>query len=151
MKFLKRHPFVFAILLLIGTPAGLNYSGFCMSQGRWLSDEEKIRLAIKSLIQQDTVLIETPEKGTQQFKAVKYTEVDQFLNKNPNCCKTEIRVGDDFVPRNYFTAIAGKHADNIRIEYIANYLDQDNKIQSQKVKIVPLISNCGKVRFGMWH
>lgn len=46
LNWVKRHWILSLFLLFGGVPAGLNYSGYCMEQNRWLSDKEKIKLMI---------------------------------------------------------------------------------------------------------
>lgn len=150
-SWIKKHPILLAFLLLGGSVGGLNLSGFCIPEGRWLSDEEKIRAAVDSLIIRQDVAINTPDKGTQIYKVIPYENIDSFLDKNPVCCSVGIKRGDDFIPQTFYTRITGKHAENIRIEYVAQYLDETGVMHTKKSVTTPLISNCGKVRFGMWH
>jgi hypothetical protein len=55
----------------------LNFSGFCYSQARWLSDADLIRHAIQYNLQKQ------PKKGDG---IVEYDSVETFLDRNRNCC-----------------------------------------------------------------
>lgn len=53
MTWMKQHKMMVILLVLMLTiivPASLNYSGMCIPEGRWLSDEERIRLATEAVI-----------------------------------------------------------------------------------------------------
>ncbi len=73
---------VFALML----PAGLNYSGMCLAEGGWLSDEERIDIAIQRIISQKKVWISDGAAGSQEYDFVPYASVKEFKKKNPNCC-----------------------------------------------------------------
>ena len=52
LGWMKRHKILtglLALLLIPVTLGGLNYSGMCIPEGRWLSDEEKIRVAASAV------------------------------------------------------------------------------------------------------
>lgn len=51
-NWIAKHPIkiiVLGVLIALVSLASLNYSGFCIPQGRWLTDEEKIRLAASAV------------------------------------------------------------------------------------------------------
>ena len=72
-SWVKKHPILLAFLLLGGSVGGLNYSGFCIPEGRWLSDEEFLFEAIKNRSQKMNL--------PQSEAAIK-----DFLNQTPQCC-----------------------------------------------------------------
>jgi hypothetical protein len=71
LNWIKRHWILSLFLLVGGVPAGLNYSGFCWEQKRWLSDEEFL-LAMLGYTEGDTV-------GNEERK--------KRLKDNPSCCR----------------------------------------------------------------
>src|SRR4051812_9836279 len=94
INFLKKHPIKLILLALllvfVVTPASLNYSGFCMVQGRWLSDEEKIKLAVQAVNNRGPNRSYFKDKDADKygnndaFKYNKYLDYDDFLKRNPN-------------------------------------------------------------------
>ncbi|MEZ5691988.1 MAG: hypothetical protein R3D71_10055 [Rickettsiales bacterium] len=71
LYWIGRH-WILSLFLLIGSvSSGLNYSGFCIEQGRWLSDEEFL-LAMLGYTEGDTIRNEERKK---------------FLRENPECCR----------------------------------------------------------------
>lgn len=79
MKILRLRNIFALLLLLIIVPSGLNYSGFCMSERRWLSDEEMIRSHLKT------------------FDSIGSLEtVDEFLERNPECCRFSGALGQNW-------------------------------------------------------
>ncbi len=73
LNWIKRHWILSLFLLVGGVPAGLNYSGFCIEQGRWLSDEEFL-LAMLGYTEGDTIRNEERKK---------------HLKEHPECCVFE--------------------------------------------------------------
>ena len=143
MKFLKRHPVVFALLLLIGTPAGLNYSGFCMAEGRWLSEEEKIRLVADYHNNRQTLPI-----GAENFVQRKYQNVDEFLKQNPDCCKVNPGGPYDLPPPSFLDRVTGFNSgDAVETEFIAFYYDAGNNLKSHQLKYHNSLTNCGKIKY----
>jgi hypothetical protein len=70
------------ILVVLGgvlaTIEYLNFSGFCYSQMRWLSDADLIRHAIQYNLQR---------APTKEAGDTRYDSVEAFLDRNQNCCK----------------------------------------------------------------
>ena len=66
------------------------YRGVCDREGRILSDEEKIRVAVEYINNHYDIIYDDPETHkTLSLDAIPYASVDEFLEKNPNCCKIE--------------------------------------------------------------
>jgi hypothetical protein len=87
---IRRHP-ILTLMLILLLPlmlrGGLNYSGFCWAEKRWLSDEERIDAAIEHLINRDEMYLEGAIAGEKVYKVVPYTTIEDFKEKNPNCCE----------------------------------------------------------------
>jgi len=89
MVFLNKHKTVSLVLLLfifISVYFGLNYSGMCISQMRWLSNEEKIMSVIEEINSRGNIRIEENGKYVDMRK-VPYKDTESFLENNPECCK----------------------------------------------------------------
>lgn len=94
----SRKRYITLLLLLIFTP--LNLAGYCYSQKRFYSDEELLRKTIKhSLRNYDLTIERWKEEGDRNINSLKalprgaelisYSSVDDFIQKNPNCCSIE--------------------------------------------------------------
>jgi len=69
----KQHWVIYILLLLLAigsVPAGLNYSGFCWEQKRWLSDEEFLLAML----------------GYEEGDTIRNEERKTFLREHPDCC-----------------------------------------------------------------
>src|SRR5260370_20421831 len=72
---------VVAFLGAIGMVECLNFTGFCYPQGRYLSDQELIDIAIKSRLQY---------QGAENPEANKiYRSAEDFRSQNPGCCAVD--------------------------------------------------------------
>jgi hypothetical protein len=132
-------------LLLLTVPAGLNYSGFCWDQKRWLSDEEYIKNAA-SLIQKVGPSYNSIEYTRQLFPSEKegwlleYTvydpekwhinpdgssylkekerkrDVQEFFSHYPNCCRIVDRDTEQFIrPPSFWEKIYGYRAAIVQV------------------------------------
>jgi hypothetical protein len=86
LGWVKRHKVLTAAALLLIAPAVLNYSGMCIPEGRWLSDEERIDIAIKQIIAPKEVFLMRGVAGPREYEVVPYGSVKDFRQKNPDCC-----------------------------------------------------------------
>ena len=79
-----RHSVLLFVVVVLGVPSTLNYSGFCISKGKWLSDDELIRQQITELNRhsyiQDSVHF-------PNMPRIRYASVEEFISENPDCCK----------------------------------------------------------------
>ena len=93
------------ITALIALNMGLNYSGFCKAEMRWLKDEEFIQIAMRESFDSygsfptRRMKVEF-EKGRYQHQIVRdviqYENFHDFQERNPDCC--EVTDGKGFVP-----------------------------------------------------
>ncbi len=148
---IKKHFLLVLILLLGGIPASLNYSGFCISQGRYLSDEEKIRIVIISGNSQDTIPVEIEKEGhkhwQENYKQIKYKDVNEFFDKNPDCCKVNGGGPYDLGAPSFFDRITGYDSgDVVTINARANYIDENGNKQSIMLKSDSVLTNCGQMK-----
>jgi hypothetical protein len=154
LQWLRKHWILSLFLLLGGVPAGLNYSGFCWAEKRWLNDEEMIRGAIAELLRYDTTTIEFPIVGYQVVKLIKENSVEEFLNNNPNCCF--VSNGKDTV---FMAAIPhttdgimlppldskflGQYRNSVAIYYNQSYLDLEKNLKTRQKMYFVSMANCG--------
>ena len=145
LKFLKTHCILTAFLLCVGLPASMNYSGFCFAEGRYLSDEERIRLYLE-LSMRNTYRYQ--ERGSiKDYEYIKYSSVDEFLEKNPDCCGVNIKKGYDLAPPRFLDRITGFNSGKIiSIEFPAYKLSNNGKKKLVKDEFYHYQMNCGKAQ-----
>lgn len=109
--------------------AGLNYSGLCLNEMRYLSDQEKISRLINSQIEPS------------------YT--GEFIKKNTNCCEaieqspiTLISYGDQY-SASFENRILGINKKIIHLKYRSQIETNNNHTQSVIQNQYYPITNCG--------
>lgn len=108
----------------------LNLSGFCFSQLRYLSDEQKIRMAIERLtsvnpspeLRPRTRGVVLSDKKYSHYRQVlrTYDSVEDFMQKNPNCCALvpkQESFSEDFIYPTFWDKITGAYNYGIRYRY----------------------------------
>ncbi|HTK83992.1 MAG TPA: hypothetical protein VL625_02805 [Patescibacteria group bacterium] len=139
---------VVAVILgcLIIPPAALNYGGYCFSQGRFLSDEEKIRHVVNYINGQAKVPIQI-WSAPEYFENIRYKDEDDFLRQNPNCCAVTFKIpSGDFSPTHKTPErLFGIYGGNVSVKYTAHYRDKSGEQKSAPVQWFVPINNCGYV------
>ncbi|MFN6513358.1 MAG: hypothetical protein RMY29_002500 [Nostoc sp. CreGUA01] len=76
---------VLAIFIFIGIPItilgifySLNYSGFCFAKMRYLSDEEKLRIAFNYCNKEDKLPVDVGGK-IKYYEHIKYASFDEYI------------------------------------------------------------------------
>jgi hypothetical protein len=109
-------------LVMIGT---LNYSGMCMSEGRWLSDEERIKLEIERIVGRKKEYISELHKNNDGYSygghhdVIPYKSVEEFKKINPDCCSIRKKPTQSFAE--FFGRMLG--ADSGKM-VVVNYLQR---------------------------
>jgi hypothetical protein len=140
----------------------LNYLGFCFEKCKFLSDEEKINVAIKvvmgdrhSIKREDGADYIVPAynmpylKTEENSKGIYYSrdeeDMKNFKLENPNCCSlskylytTEVRGNRNDI--SFRTRIRGLVSDIITVKFKYKDINGEEKEGS---RLIP-ISNCGK-------
>jgi hypothetical protein len=124
-------------LLLLSTPAisyfGLNYSGFCFDEMRYLSQEDKVRAVFDDLNNQ---------KEIRKIKHIKYKSFDEYLKENPDCCVVNPSYTDLPAPSLINRLFGYYSGDYVRIKYKMRYLDTNGKLKIQELVDDSLLGNC---------
>lgn len=142
---LLRGAMLLAVLFIIPS---LNYSGFCWSKMRYLSDEEKFRMIFDRLSKRDTLPIETEDRGTQYYEQIKYESFEDYMEKNPDCCAIDPGGPYDLPPDKFIDRITGlNNGEVIVMNYIVRYFDENGEVKSQKRELVTVLQNCGGSTF----
>ncbi|NEQ40081.1 MAG: hypothetical protein F6K40_29120 [Okeania sp. SIO3I5] len=135
----------FALFMLY---AGLNYSGFCFAQMRYLSDEDKFRKVFERGNQQDTVFVnkgQNYENGGQRYERIKYESFEQFMESNPDCCT--VRPSGI---ASLWLRITGIHSGEVTVmNYPVYYLDENGERKSRESKRGIILQNCGQLWYIM--
>lgn len=150
INYLKNHPIKFVVYIAVLIPvlmfityASLNYSGYCIAERRYFSDEEKIRLTVEYVNSRDGVHIDSSLSGHP--KRIKYANADEFMKLNKECCSIGPRGGDGYRYPNFGRRIYGSISDTIVLDYLAKYVDEGGVERSKLVTEQWSISNCGRV------
>lgn len=134
--------------------ARMNYQGYCIAQGRQLTDEEKLRVAIAYELKQYPPAVDyhkpPPEKQNvaagyflKPINPIYYRDVDEFLAVNPGCCQLKLKRSVDQPVLLFRERASGAVTSFARITYKVRFLDKDNNAQAIEHTTYPALSNCG--------
>ena len=137
---------VFIISVALFLCGALISSGFCMRKMRYLSSEERIRLAFDSINSATRLRVKILGKGFEYREFIKYQSFDKYLKNNPDCCAVNPPGGSgDLPPPSVFASMFGYHSGKfVRINYKVRYLDDNGKQRFQRIKVDQAQRNCGE-------
>jgi hypothetical protein len=99
--------------ILVGFVAwqGLNHTGFCYRQARFLSDAELIRIAVEDQL---------PSRGPEA--TIRYRSVDELMRANPNCCQVfrygrEATFSREWIDKPVIKRTLGLYSVGVRVWY----------------------------------
>jgi len=146
-----------AIFIFIGFPLtilsifySLNYSGFCFPKMRYLSDEEKLKIAFNYNNREDKLFVHGGGIA-KSYEHIKYASFDEYIKENPDCCS--INYGEpykiarsSFIPESSFLdRISGLgFRDLTVINFKVRYLDENGNQRVQEVRLGNTLRNCGR-------
>ncbi|MEZ0261054.1 MAG: hypothetical protein ACAH80_08590 [Alphaproteobacteria bacterium] len=141
---------VFVVASLFGAGlylGGLNYSGVCLANMSKLSEADMINIAVTSINSHDTLNIQTPDGVYRVFKQINYTNTEEFLRDNPNCCSVTIgvRKGDDVAAPGIMTRLLGFYRGDVNMNYTAKYLDDSGTPRTTAIASRVTMTNCGVI------
>ncbi len=158
---IKNNSIKFVLVSLLTIILGLNYSGFCFKQFRFLSDKEKIKIAVTDILtgypKRGYVHDQLNTKnGVPQWNtinawpenAIPYRNIDEFFEVNSSCCQVTtnyISIGGDGDTVGCLNRLTGFKSSVIGIRYLLQYRENDGTVQSKLIEIFPGISNCGEL------
>jgi len=149
---------LFQSLLFIGIPLaglmayfGLNYSGFCFAQMRYLTDEEKIRLVFEGQNSRDRLPIDNspyPEYSPLQYpKHIKYKSFDEYIALYPECCSVNPGGPYEVPPAEFLDRIFGYDSRDIVVtKFQVRYLDENGSLKTAETRLDNYLENCGQPR-----
>jgi|GEM_PF-7046603 len=132
------------LVLTIAVPSGINYSGYCLRQNRFVTAEEKIHEAVKRIHRWTNRKKYWLING-EQIELISYDSAETILDANPDCCGYK-KIGRTISP-------GWKTAEG-HIWYETQYKAKDGSIDSTKLKATVYYNNCGveqiveELRFG---
>jgi hypothetical protein len=140
---LKSFSFVGGVLLILFVYFGLNYSGFCFAEKRYLSNEEKIRAVFDLQNSRDILPIENfpdPEH-------IKYKSFDEYIALYPECCSVNPGGPYEVPPAKFLDRILGYDSgDVVVINFKVRYLNENGSLETAEVRFDNYLQNCGKPR-----
>lgn len=138
--------------------ASMNYSGYCFTERRWISDEELIRQEVERIVayQLTRKYVVTDNIGWTESKKYRptapYNTVEEFITENPDYYRIgfhnlwdDFYFGDGLASKSMRAKFNGDQKFFLAIRYKSYYLD-DNGIKRTKVESHKnIIGNCGSV------
>jgi hypothetical protein len=141
---LKRFLFVGGVLLIPLVYFGLNYSGFCFAQKRYLSDEEKIRAEFDYQNSRNKL----PLDNLPDPKHIKYKSFDEYIALYPECCSVNPGGPYEVSPVNFLDRIFGYNSgDVVVINFKVRYLDENGSLKTVENRFENYSRNCGDPRY----
>lgn len=146
------------LILLLGAPLGvatLNYTGFCLKEGRFLTDEEKVQVAVSYVMTgYPPVLARTraTDEGGVWRNVVEYARPEdpiyyldaaEFSRVNRDCCVVAARPGRAQAPL-FWSRVRGRLSDFVRVSYRVRYLEPGGTEGSQVHVQWVAVANCGR-------
>ena len=145
------------LIALLFFVARLSYSGYCFKEKRYLSDEEKINLAVQHVVRfyppniPYEIVVENGEQkkirtGRSPKNSLPYRDLKEFLELNPNCCRVVMRAnfsdGERYIVE-FWDRLFGRTSCLVEVKYFVRYRDDAGVAHSYPAETFPAISNCG--------
>ena len=132
---------------------GMNYTGYCHAEGRYLSDQEKFDSAIQYVLDRypptisKTVVVDV--NGTKQTREhwympeniIRYNGIDDFKKNNQDCCKLSKTAGEGR-RHSILDRLTGNASGFVIINYKVMYIENSFKNHAMDVTAVT-VKNCG--------
>ncbi len=109
-----------ALAVFAGTILGyfiLDSSGFCVSQGRFLTDKELLQTAFDLKNKQMSVLLNAGTTNSTEAQSVPYASYEEYLAQYPDCCTTSPPQGE-FPPPSVLDILFGRATHLVRVRYV---------------------------------
>ena len=151
---MKRFLFVGGVQLILFVYFGLNYSGFCFAEKRYLSNEEKIREEFDYQNSRDTLPLDNPPDpkhvldksfGGYNLAHIKYKSFDEYIALYPECCSVNPGGPYEVSPEEFLDRILGYNSsDVVVINFKVRYLDENGSLKTGEKRFDNYLQNCGK-------
>lgn len=128
----------FIAVFILSIPFFFNYADICVAEARFVSDDEKIRTVATEFFRGD---------GRGRFPdKEKYKNVDDFLIRNPGCCRIGPEPGE-YDEITLFRRYMGVISDIVVIEYPGYYVNSKKEKIYEDMKTQMSVSSCGKLNW----
>lgn len=129
------------LILFLFVYFGLNYSGFCFAEKRYLSDEDKIRAEFDYQNSRNTL----PLDNFPDPKHIKYKSFDEYIALYPKCCAVNPGGPYEVAPAKFLDRILGYNSgDVVVINFQVRYLDENGSLKTVENRFENYSHNCGK-------
>ena len=150
---------IFILFVAVISIAGIyighkNYSGYCFSEGKYLTDAEKVRVAVADELAHyppENISIYSEEWKRRHWanqlpgEPIRYKDVDDFLTQNPDCCEISLtRKELEWSGARFTDRVTGTVNSFMGLKYWVRSRDNDGKIHEIKNLNYTALSNCGK-------
>jgi hypothetical protein len=147
---------IFIAVVLVVAPISIitmNYLGFCFKKGRFLSNEEKIRIAMQYIIssyppsiaryeEKDGVKVRIGQHVPDQ--PINYKDLNSFLAENHDCCRlTRVATEMEGYSIRLEHRLIGSANTFVELKYKVKYIDLYGIERSRMQTSYVAISNCG--------
>lgn len=140
----------------------LNFQAYCSATGKRLTDQEKIELAIISLLKYypktqhqlaryyDAETRPTKEQMNEKSMPLLYRNVSDFKRLNPSCCQvTQQPDGFEFPRATILDRASGSKSSFVSIKFLLRFKGEDGHLISRQLRFTVAIKNCGLVWNGI--
>lgn len=109
---------IYSVCALSLASLTLLYNGFCLREGRWLSEEELIMNAMQYAYKHyPPSRITIPNHGRKRItKPIVYNDFEDFVERNPDCCSLS-DVGRKGLTVSTLSRLSGSYARFVRVEF----------------------------------
>lgn len=127
-----------AIVAVLGTLLTLNYVGYCVPEGRFLSKQELVDIGLRDYFPSYPPLNYTGFQA-QVKQPIVYSSLDDFVARNPDCCSLTSTARKGMTPT-LFHRLLGHFASFVKIEY---KLEEGMPGAPDKNVVWIAVTNCG--------
>lgn len=133
-----------------GYQANLTYNGYCRTENKYLTDDEKIKAAVSTILKIYPPAVIRTQDGPHDWTLsapkhpIYYRDLNEFFSVNSDCCEiTKTRNSEEGIPT-FMERLTGTVSAYMRINYEVRYVDSDGIQKSIPSSNHIPISNCGK-------
>ena len=131
---------------IVACRSAWNYAGYCRDQGRLLTKDERIAIAIDYVLQTYPPSIRLP-LGSRNLarpeKPIAYFSEANFRAENPNCCEEVSQLPEGEAP-GLFAKTMGRFATFVRVKFRVKYRTESGAEEAQLAESYVAITNCGR-------
>lgn len=139
---------IFVSVVVFVLLSALNYSGFCFKSMRYINPTEKIKLTFEKWNKTRKIRVNIDGKESLVLRYSKYKDFEDFLSKNPNCCKVNPKGSFDLPSPSFLDRVTGYHSgETIVLEFFTDVVDKSKHVRKAKVRVERNFQNCGEIKW----